>query len=213
MKINLKELEIRYINLPAYVNRNQSMINMLNYYGLKASRIEGIPRGIYKNYDIIADSHRKALNSSSAEQVLILEDDCIPHNYRQEFEVPDDADIIYLGLHTYGHPVERVSEEIWRVSGMAGAHAILYLTQGGKDILIQAQKLSRTKKHEFDISLSKLQHKVNTYALNSPIWYQKDVPDCTKFNADDAEIVSDYYGGFYSDYDKPVVFDSKSGLI
>lgn len=213
MKINLKELEIRYINLPAYVNRNQSMINMLNYYGLKASRIEGIPRGIYKNYDIIADSHRKALNSSSAEQVLILEDDCIPHNYRQEFEVPNDADIIYLGLHTYGHPVERVSEEIWRVSGMAGAHAILYLTQGGKDILIQAQKLSRTKKHGFDISLGKLQHKVNTYALNSPIWYQGDATALTKFNADDAEIVSDYYGGFYSDYDKPVVFDSKSGLI
>jgi hypothetical protein len=213
LKINLKELEIRYINLPAYVNRNQSMINMLNYYGLKASRIEGIPRGIYKNYDIIADSHRKALNSSSAEQVLILEDDCIPHNYRQEFEVPNDADIIYLGLHTYGHPVERVSEEIWRVSGMAGAHAILYLTQGGKDILIQAQKLSRTKKHGFDISLGKLQHKVNTYALNSPIWYQGDATALTKFNADDAEIVSDYYGGFYSDYDKPVVFDSKSGLI
>jgi hypothetical protein len=189
------------------------MINMLNYYGLKASRIEGIPRGIYKNYDTIADSHRKALNSSSAEQVLILEDDCIPHNYRQEFEVPDDADIVYLGLHTYGHPEERISKEIWRVSGMVGAHAILYLTQGGKDILIQAQKLSRTKKHGFDISLSKLQHKVNTYALNSPIWYQKDVPDCTKFNADDAEIVPDYYGGFFSDYDDPVVFDSKSGLI
>jgi hypothetical protein len=213
LKINLKELEIRYINLPTYVNRNQSMINMLNYYGLKASRIEGIPRGIYKNYDIIADSHRKALNSSSAEQVLILEDDCIPHNYRQEFEVPDDADIIYLGLHTYGHPVERVSEEIWRVSGMAGAHAILYLTQRGKDILIQAQKLSRTKKHGFDISLGKLQHKVNTYALNSPIWYQGDLPDLTKFNADDSEIVPDYYGGFFSDYDDPVVFDSKSGLI
>ena len=189
------------------------MINMLNYYGLKASRIEGIPRDIYKNYDVISDSHRKALNSSSAEQVLILEDDCVPHNYRQEFEVPDDADIVYLGLHAYGHPEERVSQEIWRVSGMAGAHAILYLTQSGKDILVKAQKLSKSEKHGFDISLAKLQHKVNAYALNSPIWYQGDAPDITKFNADDDGIVSDYYGGFYSDYDKPIVFDSKSGLI
>jgi hypothetical protein len=212
LKINLKELEIRYINLPAYVNRNQSMINMLNYYGLKASRIEGIPR-IYQSYDVIADAHRKALNSSSAEQVLILEDDCVPHNYREEFEVPDDADIVYLGMNTYGHPKERISQEIWRVSGMPGAHAILYLTQNGKNILIEAQKLSKNKKHGFDISLGKLQHKVNTYALNSPMWYQKDLLELTKFNADDAEISEMYYGGGFPDYDNPLVFNSKSGLI
>ena len=188
------------------------MINMLNYYGLKASRIEGITR-TYQNYNVIGDAHRKALDSSSSKRVLILEDDCVPHNYREEFEVPDDADIVYLGMNTYGHPKERISREVWRVSGMLGAHAILYLTQRGKNILIEAQKLVKSKKQGIDISLSELQHKVNTYALNSPLWYQKDVPELTKFNADDAEIVEMYYGGGFPDYDTPVVFDSKSGLI
>jgi hypothetical protein len=209
LKINLKDLEIIYINLPSYVNRNQSMINMFSYYGLKASRVEGITR-TYQKYNVIGDAHRKALDSSSSEHVLILEDDCTPHNYRQEFEVPDDADIVYLGLHTYGHPKERISEEIWRVSGMAGAHAILYLTQRGKDILIEAQK---NRKQGIDISLSELQHKVNTYALNSPIWYQNNMPDSTKFNADDNGIVPNYYGGDFEDYDSPLIFNSKSGLI
>lgn len=213
MKINLKDLEIKYINLPSYVNRNQSMINMLNYYGLKASRVEGVTRA-YQRYDVVADAHRKALDSSSAKQVLILEDDCIPHNYRQEFEVPDDADIVYLGIHTYSHLRERISPEVWKISGMLASHAILYLTQHGKNILIESQKLSKNKKHAFDVSLAKLQKKVNTYALNNPIWYQKDFPELTKFNLDELKNESfEAYGGGCTDYAKPLIFDSKSGLI
>jgi hypothetical protein len=209
LKINLKDLEIVYINLASYVNRNQSMINMFERYGLNASRVEGVV-STNQGYDVICDAHRKALDSSSAEKVLILEDDCIPHNYREEFEVPDDADIVYLGLHGYGHPKERISQDIWRVSGMASAHAILYLTPEGKNILIEAQQLTKDKKCGFDISLGELQHKVNTYCLNSPIWYQKDLVEITKFNADDPEIVADYYGGGFSDYEKPLVFSYAS---
>lgn len=183
------------------------MVNMLNHYGLSASRVEGVIP-FEQGYDVIADAHLKALNSSSAERLLILEDDCVPHNYRNEFEVPDDADIVYLGLATYGTPKDRVSQEIWRVSGMAGAHAILYLTQRGKNILLEATQLTKDKKYGFDISLSKLQHKVNTYALNSPIWYQKDLLEITKFNADDPDITVDYYGGGYPDYEEPLKFDT-----
>jgi hypothetical protein len=181
------------------------MVNMLNHYGLTASRIEGIV-SVDQGYDVIADAHRKALNFSSAEQVLILEDDCIPHNYREEFEIPDDADIVYLGLHGYGHPEEKISEDIYKVSGMAGAHAILYLTEAGKNVLVEAQKITKDKVIGFDIALAQLQHKVNAYALGSPIWYQRDLIEITKFNADDSNIVSEYYGGGFSDYEEPIVF-------
>lgn len=206
MKINLKDLEIVYINLSTYVNRNQSMLNMFEHFGLNASRVEGVAPEVQPGYDVIADSHLKALNSSSAEQVLILEDDCIPHNYRDEIEVPNDADVVYLGIHCLKHYKQRVSSEVWKVSGMVGAHAILYLTQRGKDFLAEAVQLTKDEKYGFDVSLGSLQHKVNTYALNSPIWYQKDIPELTKFNEDDLNIISDYYGGAYPDYAEPIDF-------
>jgi hypothetical protein len=181
------------------------MINMLDHYGLSYRRLDGIV-SLNQDYDIIANAHRQALDSSKTEHVLILEDDCIPYKYREQFEVPDNADIIYLGLHVYGHPKEKISKDICRVSGMAGAHAILYLTQRGKDILVEAQKLTKDKKLGFDIALSKLQYKVNTYALNIPIWYQKDAPELTKFDTDNLNILPGYYGGGHPDYDKPIKY-------
>jgi hypothetical protein len=211
LRIKLEDLEIVYINLSEAVNRNQSMVNMLSHYGLRFSRVEAILSGPHQKYDVIADSHIKALESSSAEQLLILEDDCVPHNYRNEIEVPDDADIVYLGIHGYEHVRERVSPELWKISGMLAAHAILYLTQRGKDILIEAQKLTKDKKYPFDVSLAKLQNKVNTYALNSPIWYQKDYPELTKFELDNSEHMTfGLYGGGYRDYDSPLRFDTPS---
>jgi hypothetical protein len=211
MKINLKDLEIVYINLETYVNRNQTMLNMFNSIGLEASRVEGVAPETQPGYDVIADSHLKALNSSWAERILILEDDCVPHNYRNEIEVPDDADVVYLGVHCLKHYKQRVSPEVWRISGMVGAHAILYITQRGKDFLAEAVQLTKDEKFGFDVSLGTLQHKVNTYALNSPSWYQKDIPELTKFNLDDSDIVSDYYGGAYPDYETPLQFDTGVG--
>jgi peptidoglycan/xylan/chitin deacetylase (PgdA/CDA1 family) len=209
MKINLKDLEIVYINLSTYVNRNQSMLNMFDHYGMSASRVEGVGHEMHKGYDLVADAHLKALNYSSAERVLILEDDCIPHDYREEFEVPDDADIVYLGMHGHKHHRERVSPEVWKISEMLASHAILYLTPDGKNILRQAHELTREKKYPFDVSLARLQKTVNTYALNSPIWYQKDYPELTKFNLDELEGKTiDLYGGGPDDYDEPISFSS-----
>jgi hypothetical protein len=211
LRIKLEDLEIVYINLSEAVNRNQSMVNMLSHCGLRASRVEGILASANQEYDVVADSHLKALNSSSAEKLLILEDDCVPHNYRNEIEVPDDADIVYLGIHGYQHARERISPELWKVSGMIAAHAILYLTQQGKDILIEAQKLTKDKKYAFDVSLAKLQNKVNTYALNSPVWYQKDYPELTKFELDNSEHMTfGMYGGVSRDYEEPIRFDTPS---
>jgi hypothetical protein len=210
VKINLKDLEIVYINLPEFVNRNQTMLNMFSYYGLSASRVEGVGYEMHKGYDLVADAHLKALNYSSAQRVLILEDDCIPHDYKEEFEVPDDADIVYLGVHGHKHYRERISPEVWRVSEMLTAHAILYLSQRGRDLLRQAHELTKEKKYPFDVSLAKLQKTVNTYALNSPIWYQKDYPELTKFNLDElGDKIIDVYGGGCDDYKEPIEFDKK----
>jgi hypothetical protein len=207
LKINLEDLEIIYINLPEFVNRNQTMKNMLSHYGLSAFRSEGIGYENHKGYDLVADAHLKALNSSSAQQVLILEDDCIPHNYRNQIEVPDDADIVYLGIHGHKHYRKRISPEVWRISGMLTAHAILYLTERGKNILIEAQQLTSKRKYAFDVSLAKLQNRVNTYALNSPIWYQKDYPELTKFNIDELDgRAFEIYGGGCLDYEEPITF-------
>ena len=201
MKINLKDLKVAYINIERDPNRNKTMQSMLDFYGLDYQRIEGTTEA---NYDPIADSHIKALESGAN---LILEDDCLPFDYREEFEVPDDADIVYLGIHGYGVIKDRVSADVWKVSNMLSAHAIIYITDKGKDLLKEAKDLTEAKHLGFDNSLALLQHKVNTYALNSPIWYQKDFPELTSFKLEDSDNLSfGHYGGWCVDYPEPITF-------
>jgi hypothetical protein len=201
MKINLKSLKVAYINIDGYPNRDKTMQGMLEFYGLDYQRVEGVTE---TPYDPIADSHIRALETGAS---LILEDDCLPFDYREEFEVPDDADIVYLGIHGYGVIKHRVSADIWKVSNMLAAHAILYITDKGKDILREARDLTESKRNGFDDNLAFLQHKVNTYALNSPIWYQKDFPELTAFKIEDSDgIQFGHYGGWSKDYPEPITF-------
>ena len=111
MKVNLKNLKIAYINVPRYPNRNQTMINMLEHYGLNYYRVEG---SMLENHDPIAKSHLIALEGNPD---IILEDDCLPFNYREEIDIPDDADVVFLGISSgttqnYIPKYEKISSEI-----------------------------------------------------------------------------------------------------
>ena len=179
MKIRLQDLKIAYINIDRYPNRNKTMINMLNNYGLKYQRIQGITKA---NFDPIAQSHMLALYT---EADIILEDDCLPFDYREEIDVPDDADVVFLGVstgttHTHKPKYKKLSNDIYRLYDMTSLHAILYVTKAGRQWLRNAYVLTVKDGIGFDIATAKLMPTIKAYGLNSPIWYQRDVPTQTK---------------------------------
>ena len=174
---------------------------MLDYFGFNYSRVEGV-RGM--PYDNVAEAHFNAIESLDGEGI-VLEDDCIPYNYRSHIDIPDDADIVYLGIHGYNFDnVKRVSPDMWSIKWSLSAHAILYLTEKGKDLAKEAIVLEREGSGVgFDYQLANLLYKTNTYALNSPLWYQRDYPELTAFNVGDKGIFG-LYGGEGIDY--PIVY-------
>lgn len=206
MKINLKELKTVYINLDSYPNRNQTMINMLEGYGLNFVRVEGITESSGE-YDAIADAHLKALE---LDPDLILEDDCLPYEYREEIEFPDDADVVFLGVstgttHTTKPKYKKLSNDIYRLYDMTTLHAILYITQEGKQWLRNAHALTAKEIIGFDMATAKLMPSIKAYGLNVPVWYQRDLESQTKITLDEGLLSDSYFGGGYEDYPKPLI--------
>ena len=174
---------------------------MLDYFGFHYSRVEGVQS---MPHDNVAEAHFNAIESLDG-QGIVLEDDCIPYNYRSHIDIPDDADIVYLGIH--GHKfgnLERVSPDMWRIGWSLSSHAILYLTEKGKGLAKEAISLEREGSGGgFDYQLANLLYKTNTYALHSPLWYQRDCPELTALNVGDKRSFG-VYGGGSNDY--PVAY-------
>jgi hypothetical protein len=210
MKVNLKNLKIAYINVPRYPNRNQTMINMLEYYGLSYSRIEGCTyEDCEERYPEerhpIAKSHLMALDSSPD---IILEDDCLPFDYREDLDFPDNADVVFLGsstgtAQTHSPKYIKISKDIYKLNDMTSLHAVLYITEAGRQWLRNAYEMTTKENIAIDIATARLMPTINAYGLNSPIWYQRDAEFSTKRTLDEAMLFDGSEGGGFDDYDKP----------
>lgn len=204
MLINLKDFQVGYINLEEYPNKNQTMINMLSKFELNYFRVEGEQS---LEYDPISIAHVKALDAGAD---LILEDDCLPTEYyRDSFEVPDDSDVVYLGISTgttgvHTPKYEKLSDDIYRLNDMTTVHAVLYVTEAGKQWLRAAHDLTAEEKIGFDMATAKLMPTVNVYGLNRPLWYQHDIAAQTNMTLDEALLSDEYSGGGFPDYLEPL---------
>jgi len=201
MRVHLKNLKIAYINIPRYPNRNQTMINMLEHYGLDYYRVEGSTK---ENYDPIAKSHLMALEGLPD---IILEDDCLPFDYREEIDIPDDSDVVFLGVttgttQTHKPKFIKLSNEIYKINDMASAHAILYITEEGRQWLRNACEMTAKDDIPFDTATAILMPTIKVYGLNRPIWYQRDW-NHTALTLDEALNIDSHFGGGCVDYDKP----------
>jgi hypothetical protein len=115
------------------------------------------------------------------EHVFIVEDDIeFFSDLNMIFEIPVNADAIYLGISGCNYNVEKQTNEIGvnfeiinskfaRVLNMLSTHAILYLSQTYKSFIANSLKLTNTAN---DIEICKHQSKFNVYAMRKPICWQ-----------------------------------------
>lgn len=203
MIINIKKCKIAYINLDSFPNRNETMIRQLQ--GFDYVRVDGIKAD---SFDGVGEAHVNALATGAS---IILEDDCLPYDYREIINVPGDADVVFLGIstgttHTHVPKYVKASDDIYRLYDMTTTHAILYLTEAGKQWLRNAHELAKKDNIGFDIATARLMPTIKAYGLNSPIWYQKDLVSQTKKTLDEALLSDEYFGGGYNDYQNPIDF-------
>lgn len=144
-------------------------------------------------------SHVRALNSSlnTNPPCLLLEDDINTTEwYKEIFNIPDDADAVYLGTCLNGlHPdwkkrdanhaccsnptVLDRTEEYYRISGMLTTHAILYITDNYKKHCINIIDQDNGNNH-CDVLMASRMQDFRVYACKYPMFYQ----DCLQDNKD-----------------------------
>ena len=131
--------------------------------------------------------------------ILFLEDDVEAQGLR-EFEVPDDADAVYLGLSKCGGSkivnrwqgdatFEPHSAEQVRVMNMLSGHAIYYHSAAYRRAVAGYLRSYLGFKYYNDILLSRLQPCFRVYANKKPLFYQanrfngaNDLESVTRFN-------------------------------
>ena len=131
MKLQIKDISAVYINPDRFLERRKKIEEWINNVGfLRTCRVaydKTFPdRAITMNH-----AHKYALEQSKNDVPFILfEDDACPMQSLPEyFDVPEEANLIYLGGSTYeAKPLklEEYNESFYRVYNMLSFHAVLF---------------------------------------------------------------------------------------
>lgn len=141
-----------------------------------------------------AQSHYNLLENAAA-PLLILEDDVVPtEHWYPVLDIPDDVDLVYLGVSNWGyvkpdmsrsyHGVVRGSqhnEKFKRVYNMCSTHAILYMNDDIIETVKESIKECINMPTPFDMGMARLQTKAVVVTPNKPMVYQEDLPQFTNF--------------------------------
>lgn len=179
MKLNLLKLPVYYINMDKAIERKKSMEQMLTECGFEnVTRVEGLEHN--NPMSGCAASHYTILESFEP-PYIILEDDCAIKNFRSEVEIPDDSDIVYLGISSWGRmnshsgpcvKYDMVDQELLRIYNMLSTHAMLFLSKEYCNLCKNIAKHFYEIGDHLDIGFAEVQKYYNVYAFDDPMFYQ-----------------------------------------
>lgn len=126
---------------------------------------------------------------------IVLEDDCAFFTKYDQIEIPDNTDMLYLGVSVWSYPysietlysgrrpnivynsintVESYNNTLVKIKGMTGGHAILYISRDFIKTFIE--KMSDISKYivdlPHDLLFSSLHKSFNVFGLKQPMFYQ-----------------------------------------
>lgn len=133
----------------------------------------------------LADQDR----SKPFQPFLCLEDDVsfFSDEFKQPFEIPGDADIVNVGLSTWGlrggTGVEGATQltvynnlpSVCRCLNMLSTHSMLICSAKGANTLTTALVNDFCKNRHYDMSFASIQKHLNVYVLRKPLFYQDSV--------------------------------------
>ena len=141
----------------------------------------------------VLEIFKRELNNDNP--FIILEDDCAFFTKYDQIEIPDNADMLYLGVSLWSYPhsintlysvyrpdivynsmdtTESYNNTLVRIKGMTGGHAILYISRDFIRTFID--KMSDISKYipdlPHDLLFSSLHPSFNVFGLKQPMFYQ-----------------------------------------
>ena len=126
---------------------------------------------------------------------IILEDDCAFFTKYDQIEIPENADLLYLGVSLWSYPystdtlytiyrpdivrnsidtVESYNDNLVKIKAMTATHAILYISR--EFIRTFIEKMTDISKNidnlPHDLLFSSLHQSFNVFGLKEPMFYQ-----------------------------------------
>lgn len=190
MRIDLRDIPAIIINLPNETRRRSAMTERMGALGFRHSFSDGVTDqdGKIRN---AAAAHRRAMEAVGAPPFMVLEDDL---EFRRETPViegvPDDADVVYLGISSagcfprgsdytrdLGHRAvpdfvlaSAYDAQFARLHSMISAHAVLFLTPRAVERYRAAQDLAVKRKIPLDVSYAYAMEDLVVYAAIDPVF-------------------------------------------
>ncbi len=185
MRIDIRNVPVYYINMAKDKHKKDHIESRLKECGFKnINRIDAIEDK--RNGRVgLSKSQLKALSQIQA-PFIVLEDDAEPVNFEALIDVPDDAHALYLGNSQWGYmqshsgfylkyKLVKNMKHLVKIYNMLSSHAILYLDQ---EYVEMCKKTTRYCAEEYpmpmDVPFAMIQRFFNIYALDKPMFIQKD---------------------------------------
>lgn len=198
MLIDITQIPVSYINLNKDYAKNTKMQDMLSQFS-DVTRVEA--EYIRDNAVLaLSKSQKKAIDGLSVPGI-ILEDDCVKATFRSELDVPDDADIVFLGIWEMTKPAipagkylpayTSVNDDWVRVFSMHGSHAIMFVSETGKRIASQAYEIASRTELWNDAILNRILPFIKAYAPKYPVFKQTSQLELTDINYANDFVITD----------------------
>jgi len=185
MKIDVRDIKTIYINMNSEPKKKEATEKILKR--LKFKDWDRFPGVVDKRFQRAIKSHYKLLSDPNLKAPFtVLEDDIIyKESDKMIYNVPDNADALYLGTTTLGYildytgrfvvykPVPK-NKDIVRVYNMLIAHAIIYLSDDYKNMVKRCCEyhLEENPNKAFDLSVAEIMKYYKVYALDKPMFSQ-----------------------------------------
>lgn len=190
MHINLKTVKKIYINSDINIERKlkfENNMTKLDYINVERFSARILKKQGAFNLGCSQSHHDLMIENQTTSPLFLLEDDAAPTQWYSEYvidgilEVPNDADVIYLGYSTGGDwktigvdflPI--YYDDNWmKLKHCLGTHAILFLNK--MEEFIKNSKNTILKKIPLDVGYAKeVLPNINVYAPTKGLFYQWD---------------------------------------
>lgn len=198
MLLNIKDITV-YIISPGTNNYRSKLLTVLERVideGFKSVvffKSVPDPNKTASLTNTVLEIFKRELNNDNP--FIILEDDCVFFTKYDQVEIPDNTDMLYLGVSLWSYPystdtlysmyrpdivfnsietVESYNNTLVKIKGMTGGHAILYISRDFIRTFIE--KMTDISKYIMDLPhdllFSTLHPSFNIFGLKQPMFYQ-----------------------------------------
>lgn len=190
MNLNLKTIKYYYLTTGRNDLRKNHIMDILKDYDLtEVNPILDIPKqqsgSIGYSRMIDAGIHNQNRNKQFQSYVMLEDDISLNRNIPENIEIPDDIDILYIGLSPYGvEPNDNfcsgrkgliyddVNNDIFRIYNMLSTHGVIVCSVKGATTLQRCVMEAYYIDYVWDNTIVKVLPFLNVYALKEPLVYQ-----------------------------------------